>query len=131
METKPILNLRIGWLLIIGAVAVLIPYTILTIIFEYPDVLRQDVGIVLTKFHNGGTTLLAIWFAFAITGIPLIPAYIMIGQQLEKKAPWVRTATTFGVIGLIVQVIGLLRWTFGLNFNLGRVSILQLMAQHK
>jgi hypothetical protein len=112
MKTSQNLNLRIGWLLIIGAVAVLIPYTILTIIFEYPDVLRQDVGTVLTKFHNGGTTLIAIWFAFAVTGIPLIPAYIMIGQQLEKKAPWVRTATTLGVIGLIVQMIGLSRWTF-------------------
>lgn len=106
------LNFRIGWLLIIGSVALLIPYTILTIIFEYPDVLRQDVGTVLTKFHSGGATLIATWFAFAIAGIPLIPAYIMIGQKLEKKAVWVKTGTTLGVIGLIVQMIGLLRWTF-------------------
>lgn len=105
-------NSRIGWLLIIGALAVLIPYTILTIIFEYPDILRQDVGTVLTKFHQGGTALIATWFAFAITGFPLIPAYIMLGQKLENKNPLVRTATSIGVIGLIVQMIGLLRWTF-------------------
>jgi hypothetical protein len=106
------LNFRIGWLLIIGSAALLIPYTLLTIIFEYPDVLRQDVGTVLTKFHSGGSTLIATWFAFAIAGIPLIPAYIMIGQKLDKKAVWVKTATTLGVISLIVQMIGLLRWTF-------------------
>ncbi len=106
------LNFRIGWLLIIGSVAVQIPYTLLTIIFEYPDVLRQDVGTVLTKFHSGGATLIATWFAFAVAGIPLIPAYIMIGQKLEKKAMWLKTATTIGVIGLIVQMIGLLCWTF-------------------
>lgn len=111
MKTSNV-NFHIGWLLIIGAVAVLIPYTILTIIFEYPDVLRQDVGTVLTKFHSGGSTLIATWFAFAIAGIPLIPAYIMIGQKLEKKAVWIKTATTLGVISLIVQMIGLLRWTF-------------------
>lgn len=105
-------NLRIGWLLIIGAIALLIPYTILTIIFNYPDILRQDVGSVLTKFHEGGSTLIATWFAFAITGIPLIPAYILIGQKLESRTQLIRTATVIGVIGLIVQMIGLLRWTF-------------------
>lgn len=105
-------NLRMGWLLIIGAVAVLIPYTILTIIFEYPDILRQDVGTVLTKFNKGGNALIATWFAFAFSGIPLIPAYVMLGQKLENKNPLVRTATTIGVIGLILQMIGLLRWTF-------------------
>src|SRR6476620_2257520 len=105
-------NIRIGWLLISGAVTVLIPYTILTMTFDYPDILRQDVGTVLTKFHEGGSSLIAIWFAFAITGIPLIPAYVMLGQKLEKKNPLVRTATTFGIIGLVVQMIALLRWTF-------------------
>ena len=102
----------IGILLVTSAIALLIPYTLLTIIFEYPDILRQDTGIILTKFYQGGNSLIWTWFAFAITGIPLIPAYIMIGQKFENKAPLVRLATTIGVIGLIVQMIGLLRWTF-------------------
>jgi hypothetical protein len=102
----------IGILLLTSAIALLIPYTLLTIIFEYPDILRQDTGIVLTKFHQGGNALVGTWFAFAITGIPLLPAYIMLGQKFENKAPLVRMATTIGLIGLIVQMIGLLRWTF-------------------
>ncbi len=102
----------IGILLITGAISLLIPYTILTIIFEYPDILRQDTGIILTKFYQGGNSLIWTWFASAITGIPLLPAYILIGQKFENKASLVRIATTIGVIGLIVQMIGLLRWTF-------------------
>jgi hypothetical protein len=105
-------NKTIGILLITGAIALLIPYTALTIIFEYPDILRQETGTILTKFNEGGNSLIYTWFAFAITGIPLIPAYILIGQKFETKAPLVRTATTIGVVGLIVQLIGLLRWTF-------------------
>jgi hypothetical protein len=101
-----------GILLIIGAVALLIPYTLLTSIFEYSVILRQETATVLTKFHQGGNRLIWTWLAFAVTGIPLIPAYIFIGQKLENKAPLVRMATTIGVIGLIVQMIGLLRWTF-------------------
>lgn len=105
-------NKTIGILLIVSAMALLIPYTMLTIIFEYPDILRQDTATILTKFHEGGNSLIWTWFAFAVTGLPLIPAYIMMGQKLENKAPLVRMATTIGVIGLLVQMIGLLRWTF-------------------
>lgn len=101
-----------GWLILTGAVALLIPYTILTVIFEYPDILRQDTATILTKFHEGGSRLIWTWFAFAITGLPLIPAYILIGKKLENKSAMVRVATTIGVTGLIVQMVGLLRWTF-------------------
>jgi len=101
-----------GWLLITGALALLVPYTILTIIFEYPVILRQDTATIFTKFHQGGSQLIGTWFAFAVTGLPLIPAYILIGQKLENRASMMRTATTIGVIGLIVQMVGLLRWTF-------------------
>ncbi len=101
-----------GWLLIAGAVGVLIPYTILSSSFDYPDILRQDTAIILTRFHDGGNSLIWTWFAFALIGMPLIPAYILIGKKLEHRSGLVRVATTIGVIGLVVQMIGLLRWTF-------------------
>jgi hypothetical protein len=102
----------IGSFIIIGAVGVFIPYTILTAIFEYPVILRQDTATILTKFHEGGNRLIFTWFAFALAGIPLLPAYIMIGKKLESRSVAPNVATTIGVIGLIVQMIGLLRWTF-------------------
>ena len=102
----------IGILLIIGAIALLIPYTMLTINFEYPDILRKNTATILHKFYEGGNSLIWTWFAFALTGLPLIPAYIMMGQKFENKNPMVRVATTIGIIGLLVQMIGLLRWTF-------------------
>ena len=102
----------IAALIITGAISVFIPYTILTIIFEYPVILRQDTATILTKFHDGGNRLIFTWFAFAVTGLPLLPAFILIGKKLETKSARVRIATTVGIVGLIVQMIGLLRWTF-------------------
>jgi len=101
-----------GFLLIVGAVGVLIPYTILTMTFEYPDILRQDTGTILTKFHNGGSSLILTWWAFAILGLPLLVAYIQIGQKFESRLSFIKWATTFGVVSIIVQMIGLLRWVF-------------------
>src|SRR6185503_15912236 len=103
---------KIGWLLIAGAIGVFIPYTILTITFEYPDILRQDIGIVLTKFHEGGSSLIVTWWVFAIMGLLLLIAYIKIGQMLENRISFARWVTTLGVVSGIVQIIGLLRWVF-------------------
>lgn len=102
----------IGLLLIVGAVGVLVPYSILTLIFDYPDILREDTGVILTKFHAGGNTLIWTWWAFAILGLPLLVAYVLLGQRLEHKFVFIRWATTLGVVGLLVQMIGLLRWAF-------------------
>src|SRR5262249_30421890 len=110
--TIMIIEKKIGILLLSGAIALLIPYTVLTVIFEYPAILRLDTSIILTKFHQGGPALIWTWFAFAMTGFPLIPAYILIGQRFGNKSPNIRVATTIGIIGLVVQMIGLLRWTF-------------------
>lgn len=109
-------NKLIGVLLITGAIALFIPYNILIATFSYPDILRQDTATVLTTFHKGGSELIWTWFAFALTGLPLLPAYILIGQKLKEKSSVARVATTLGVIGLIVQMIGLLRWTFVVPF---------------
>lgn len=75
-----------GTLLIIGAVALLIPYTILTITFDYPGILRQDTQLILKKFNAGGSGLILTWFSFAITGLPLIPAYLLMGKIYENRS---------------------------------------------
>lgn len=113
MQTKQFsLERRIGMLMTAGAVLLFIPYTILTIIFEYPMVLRQETSIILTKFHEGGSFLIMTWWAFAMVGLPLFGAVIFLGQRFEQEYPVMRLATVLGVIGLMVQMIGLLRWTF-------------------
>jgi hypothetical protein len=108
MKTEKIIGLS----LIIGAVLLFVPYTILAVIFDYPQILRNDTGLILTKFHYGGTPLILVWWLFAIVGLPIIEAYVLIGHKLENKLNFVRWATTLAVISGIVQIIGLLRWSF-------------------
>jgi hypothetical protein len=102
----------IGLLLIIGAILLFVPYTILAILFDYPQILRNDTGLILTAFNNGGTPLIIVWWLFAIVGLPILGAYVLIGQKLENKLNFIRLATTLAVISAIVQIIGLMRWTF-------------------
>ena len=102
----------IGLLMMVGSILLLVTFTALTMIFNSPTILREDPGVILQTFHDGGTLLIGAWWAFAMVGLPLIEAAILLGQELESKLYYVRWATSIGIIGFIVQIIGLLRWTF-------------------
>ncbi len=112
MPTKKFHQLT-GLFFIIGAVLVEIPYTLLIMNFNYPDILRAPVAQILTQFQAGGDALIYTWLALAWVGLPLLLGAIMLKRILEpENSPFLDTATTLGVIGFIVQVIGLLRWVF-------------------
>lgn len=102
-----------GIFFIVGAILVNIPYTLLIMNFDYPDILRQPTEEILTRFQAGGTSLIYTWLAFAWVGLPMLFGALLLKRVLEKEnSPFLETATTIGVIGFIVQVVGLLRWVF-------------------
>lgn len=102
-----------GIFFIVGAALVNIPYTLLIMNFDYPDILRLPTAEILTRFQSGGNPLIYTWLAFAWVGLPMLFGTIMLKRILEKEGSlFLETATALGVIGFIVQVIGLLRWVF-------------------
>ena len=103
-------------LLALGVLGVCIPYTLLSIYFEYPDILREQPGILLQRFEEGGTQLILTWWLFAVLGIPFIPAYKLLEAQLKPFSQSIHWITTIGIMGLVFQLIGLLRWTFIVPF---------------
>lgn len=103
----------IGILFLVGAVLVNIPYALLISKFNYPDILREPAGMILTKFVEGGNSLIITWLFFALAGLPLLVATILLGKLWTDKSPTLMSlATTLGVIGFVVQFVGLLRWVF-------------------
>jgi len=102
-----------GLFFIVGAVLLNIPYALLVINFDYPDILRQPTAHILTQFQAGGTTLIFTWLAFAWVGLPVLFAVVMLKKVMgNENHLFLETATVIGVIGMIVQVLGLLRWVF-------------------
>lgn len=102
-----------GLLFVIGAILINIPYTLLIMNFDYPDILRLPTEEILTRFQAGGNSLIYTWLAFAWVGLPMFFGVLLLKRVLEKEnSPFLETATTIGVIGFIVQIVGLLRWVF-------------------
>jgi hypothetical protein len=102
-----------GLAFILGAVLINIPYTLLIASFDYPDILRAPTAEVLTRFQAGGTPLILTWLAFAWVGLPMLLGVTLLPRALDADdSPLLRTATALGVVGMVVQIVGLLRWVF-------------------
>ncbi len=101
-----------GWFFIAGVVLVNIPYTLLIMNFDYPDILREPAGDILTRFHAGGADLIYTWLAFAWVGLPLLFGIILLDKAIENDSPLIQIAKTAGIIGALTQMTGLLRWVF-------------------
>ncbi len=102
-----------GWSFIIGALLINIPYTLLMINFNYPDILRESPEKILTQFHNGGEALIYQWLAFAWVGFPILIGIILLYKIFkDEKIAVGQLGMIFGVFAIIFQLVGLLRWVF-------------------
>lgn len=101
-----------GILFILGAILVNIPYTLLIMNFDYPEILRFPTSEILERFAAGGPSLIWTWLAFAWVGLPILFGILLLPNALEDKSPAGKLALFFGAAGAFVQIVGLLRWPF-------------------
>ncbi|MCY1016392.1 DUF4386 domain-containing protein [Pyxidicoccus sp. MSG2] len=105
----------VGWVMLLFPLAVNVPFGLLATRFDYPDVLRQPAAHVLTRFAEGGTSLVWTWYAYALLVVPYLAAVALLPRVLKAEdtaRPLLRVATVLGVLSCAVQLLGLLRWTF-------------------
>jgi hypothetical protein len=109
-------------LLIALPVAFNAAFAALAATFEYPDILRRPTAEVLARFRAGGTRLVVLWWAFAMTALALAPLAVLVSGALEgASTTLLGLTTTVGVLAALVQVLGLVRWPFLVPY-LARVS---------
>ena len=107
-----------GVLLILMPIAFNLLFTLLSVTFEYPDILRESAGYVLERFDAGGAGLVATWYGFMLTAVLFVPLVVLVhrvlaGDGREAGEPfYLGLATVFGVVAGMVQFLGLVRWPF-------------------
>jgi len=102
-----------GLLLIIVPIAFNATFFLLQRAFEYPDILRKPTDYILQRFHAGGSPLRRLWYAFALSAVLFLPVPVLAHQIFGAGAPWyLVVATTVGVLASLVQIFGLIRWSF-------------------
>jgi hypothetical protein len=98
-------------LLIAVPIAFNVTFTLLARSFSYPDILRQPAGSILSRFSAGGTQLLVLWWAFALTALLMVPLVVFVAS-LFADGPVRTLALATGLLSALVQTLGLMRWPF-------------------
>jgi hypothetical protein len=102
-----------GGLLVALPVAFNVAFGALAVKFDYPDILRRPTHEVLSKFREGGTSLLLWWWVFALTAAALVPLAVVLPRALhDADATVLNLGATVGVLAGLVQLLGLIRWPF-------------------
>ncbi len=102
-----------GLMLIAVPVAFNVSFALLAARFDYPDILRRPTGEVLERFSEGGTSLVLIWWAFALTAVLFAPLVVLLSSAIgDADHTLLAVAETIGVLAAVVQFLGLIRWPF-------------------
>ncbi|WP_104137825.1 DUF4386 domain-containing protein [Arthrobacter sp. ZGTC131] len=115
MDTSPTKKLRIaaGGLFALSALAFAAAATALSVMFDWPDVLREPAEVVLPAFTAGGPALVWAWFAAAWTyGLLAIPILLLPASLGLQGNPALKVATYAGAASVLLSLIGFLRWVF-------------------
>jgi hypothetical protein len=86
-------------------------FTGLQMTFEYPDILRQPAGAVLTRFAGAGADLHVYWYAMMFAALLMTGGAIAAGLHFWKRDNLIAALSIgAGVLAGLVQALGLLRW---------------------
>lgn len=97
------------------AIAFNIPYTVLAMTYNYPDVLRGSAYDALDLFAKGGASLILTWHAFAVIALALMPfamAVSLTAHRLHHHTGLAIGAAIAGALAGLTQAMGLWRWVF-------------------
>ena len=80
--------------------------------FDYPNILREPAGEVLSRFDAGGTGLVLRWQGLLTSALAMLPLVALLAVVLEADPALTVAAVVIGSAAAIVQVLGLARWPF-------------------
>ncbi|MBX7483803.1 DUF4386 family protein [Qipengyuania qiaonensis] len=92
-----------------------IPYAILAATYDYPQILRQPASVALSRFAEGGASLVLTWYGFVLAALLLVPIAIAVSTSSDRMRRWPALAlgaALAGALAGITQAIGFARWVF-------------------
>lgn len=102
----------LGIAFIVFAIGFNVPYAWLGANFDYPGILRQPAGEILTAFAAGGTPLILAWGSFALAALLFAPIAVAMAVVTRREGYKSAPVAALGVAAGITQAIGLSRWVY-------------------
>jgi len=85
----------------------------ITKVFNYPQILRAPVDIILPKYKEGGGKLKFFWICNVFGGLMQVPLSLMFYKIVSRNdTPYLIIGAALGMASGIFYVIGFMRWVF-------------------
>lgn len=105
-----------GLLLLMMPMVIIVSWTGLMIRFEYPDILREPVEVILHKYREGGMTVKLYWTGMVVSSLLLIPIVMLLYRFTSHANRSLRLAAAgVGLSSAIFHIIGFSRWLFAVD----------------
>ncbi|MGO4375826.1 DUF4386 family protein, partial [Paenibacillus sp. MCAF20] len=102
-----------GILLLVMPLLISVSWTGLMITFDYPDILREPVEVILHKYREGGLTLKLYWAGMVVSSLLIIPIVMMFYRLTSHTQRGLSlVAAGIGLSSAIFHVVGFSRWLF-------------------
>jgi hypothetical protein len=86
-------------------------FSLLAMVFEFPEILRQPAPYRLALYLRNQTTVQAVYWMLAMTGFTQIAMAVFLHRSFREKDSTVLSfALVFGILTGILQTVGYIRW---------------------
>ncbi len=106
-----------GALLLLMPLLIALSWTGLIIHYDYPDILRAPVEVILHNYHEGGLTLRMYWAGMVLASLLIIPIVLLFRRLTGQNNPSLSVAAAgIGLASAIFHVAGFSRWLFAVDY---------------
>ncbi|MCP5062665.1 MAG: DUF4386 domain-containing protein [Ignavibacteriae bacterium] len=89
----------------------------LIFVFDFPDILREPVEVMLTKFNNNRDLVIPAYYLFVLSGLAFIFMVLLIHKAVvQKESVPGFLAVVFGVLFGLTSNLGFIRWPFLMDY---------------
>ncbi len=109
------LSRTLALLLVLEAILVTVPFTILQSVFEFPDILRQPADYALRLFVQHESVIVPTYYVFLLSGLFAIPLTLVLVRFFasnEAASKGNSALLALGTATAVFQALGFSRWIF-------------------
>ena len=95
-------------------------FTLLGVTFDYPAVLDEGAGRILTRYAAADGLTRTLWYVMMIASLAFAPLAVLLGRsvggRLTRPSALGEITVVVGVLAALVQAVGFARWTFAVPY---------------
>jgi hypothetical protein len=108
----------------IHIIVLVIGFSVLATVFEFPEVLRESAEYRLRLYREGQSVIMPIYWLLAMTGFSQIAMTVFLHRSFQNRNSTIlHFALIFGILTGILQTLGFIRWAILIPYLAEQITV--------